>query len=195
MNCNDTVRAFIAIEISEEVRRNISRLQADFVKTGVKVKWVKPENMHLTLLFFGETQPAAVTNIVTIMDGITQETVPFVCEVSGMGFFGRPKSPRIVWAGIAGDVEILKSVQAGLVSSLKNSGLDLDSKPFVPHLTIGRIRDSRNAGNLISAIEAEKNRSFGRIEVNRLVLVKSELRPTGPIYSLLHESKLNLNVA
>lgn len=190
MNCDEFVRAFIAVEITDEIRRNISSLQSDLRDIRADVRWVKPENTHLTLIFLGDISGENAAEVAGVMDKVVRGRPPFGCEVAGLGFFGRPDAPRVLWAGIDGNIPALKDMQAGLASALAELGLKMENRPYLPHLTIGRVRSKKGAGELINAWKTRKDDRLGGFEIARVLLIKSELSPQGPNYAILHESAL-----
>ena len=181
----DVIRAFIAVEINDAIREGLTVIQDELNAAGGHVSWVKPQNIHCTLVFLGDIfQPevAAVAN--TLSDAATG-CKPFEIEISGLGFFGSPRSPRIIWAGMAGAVTPLVKLQNALVTAVLAAGLKPDLKPFNPHLTIGRVRSKRNAAALLHALEKNRDKAFGVMAVSQLVLMESRLASTGPVYSSL----------
>lgn len=190
MKCDDHVRAFIAIDISDSIREKIIRLQRRLSEAGIRISWVKPDNIHLTLAFLGNIPAQNSVVVSDLMDVVSVLHRVFTCEIKGLGYFGREKAPRIVWAGFTGDLTALASVQADLFKRLVSEGISLDSKPFVPHLTIARIKPQHRVSNLVSLMKPYKEDSFGRFDVHNLVLYRSELSPEGPFYSEMHRSSL-----
>lgn len=190
MKCSDTVRAFVAVEISDEVRQNFAALQFDLKNTRARVKWVRPGDIHLTLAFLGDIFGSMVSGVSDAMDTIAETVTPFSYEVSGIGFFGRRRSPRVIWVGAKGNLSPLMDIQARLTASLRELKLPTDDKPFVPHLTLARIRSPQNVNELVEALESRKEEYFGQVKVDRMVLFGSQLKPDGPCYTVLHESRL-----
>lgn len=188
MKFNDTVRAFAAIEINEDLRRKFTALQNELKHTHACVKWVAPANIHFTLAFLGDTFSSILDEVGRAMDAIAQTVVPFSFEVSGLGFFGRRCSPRVIWAGAKGNFSSLMDMQARLTTSLRDLNLAIDDKPFVPHLTLARVRSPQNVDELVEALESRKEEYFGQVKVDRMVLFGSQLKPAGPCYTVLHES-------
>jgi len=189
------VRAFIAVEINDAIRAGLANVQDVLKKANGHVSWVRPENIHCTLVFLGDIFMSAVESVAGAFDKAVAGSKPFEIEVTGLGYFGSARSPRIIWSGIAstgvaGAVTPLVKLQNGLVAALLTAGLKPDEKPFTPHLTIGRVRSNRNAVDLVRALEANKNKSFGKISVQRVVLMQSRLTAKGPEYTLLQSAAL-----
>jgi len=188
-----SIRTFVAIEIDECVRQELGRVQSVLRDVPARVKWVKPRNIHLTLVFLGDIAETAVRDVTETMDKTASELPRFAYEVAGIGFFGPPRSPRIIWAGAKGNLQPLKDLHGFLTLELIERGFSLSDKPFTPHLTIARIRSTKNSEELINALRRTEERSFGRVAVRRVVLFRSDLQPTGPEYTVVHESALAPN--
>jgi RNA 2',3'-cyclic 3'-phosphodiesterase len=188
MKCDGLIRAFIAVEINSGIKEKIVLLSERFRRTGVRAGWVNPANMHLTLVFMGEISMAMSDSVRTVMDTVVCNEKPFTCEVRGLGCFGKRDAPRVVWADIKGEVRFLVDVRNRICADIRVLGIEMDDRPFVPHLTIARIRSPQNAGELVQGVEAHKDDFFGKFEVDNLILVKSDLESGGPKYTILHRS-------
>jgi 2'-5' RNA ligase len=185
----NTIRAFVALEIAEPIRRKIDReITAKLRKCGVRCSWVRPENIHLTLKFLGDTPSEAVAKITRDIGMVLEGIAPLELRLEGVGTFGG-KSPKVVWAGLSGDTEALELITRVIDDVTFLHGFPREKRPFSPHLTVGRVRDPQNAGELVSKI--------GEIEIEpedfiaeRIIFMKSELTPQGSIYTPLHEYDL-----
>jgi RNA 2',3'-cyclic 3'-phosphodiesterase len=185
-----SIRTFIAVEISEEVRASLSRLQTDLQKLHAEAKWVRCGDMHLTLAFLGEIAEDIVDVIAGAMDEVAKNAVPFSYEIAGLGFFGPPRAPRVIWAGAKGNIQPLVSVQSALAVSLKELGFVLEDRPFAPHLTLARLKFPKHVERLVAEIQRRKDETFGSVQVDRIVLIKSQLGSKDERYVLLHASHL-----
>ncbi|MDD4872242.1 MAG: RNA 2',3'-cyclic phosphodiesterase [Kiritimatiellae bacterium] len=188
MSCDDLIRAFIAVEINSDIKGKINLLQERFRLMGIRAGWVKSANMHLTLVFMGDINNEISNKVCTVMDTVASAEKPFFCEVRGLGYFGKRDKPRVVWADVTGDARFLVDVQNRIYTSIRPLGIQMDDRPFVPHLTIARIRSPVDVGKLVMGIEEHKEDYFGKFDVNNLILVKSELEADGPKYTILHRS-------
>ncbi len=187
---DNVLRAFIAVEITAEVREKLAVLQSKLRKAGGRVGWVAPENIHLTMAFLGNVFAAQVAALSEALDAVAAGFKPFQFEVSDVGFFGSPKSPRIIWAGVAEEMPNLIDLQKLVAARVVGLGLPLENRPFKPHLTLGRVRSGKRADELTSALTSAKNTAFGWVPVQRLLLMQSHLEHQGVRYSILHESAL-----
>ncbi len=183
-------RLFIALELNEPTRRALVDLQSRWRAAGADVGWVRREGLHLTLLFLGETPSERVPEIAARMDACACTCPAFVFQVAGWGVFGRPDRPRVLWAGIEAPPE-LGDLQRTLADSLRASGVPLESRPFVPHITLGRVRSSRGLTALTSMLRSTMNGTrWGRVAARHVTLMRSRLEARGPIYSVVHQSAL-----
>jgi len=187
----DYFRAFIAVEITDAIRAELADVQSVVEEANGHVSWVRPQNIHCTLVFLGDIFANMVNSITTALKQATVGCKPFEIEIAGLGFFGSARSPRIIWAGMAGRTDALIELQGKITAAVLQVGLKPDEKPFKPHLTIGRVRSNRNAAALVKAIKANETKSFGKVSVERIVLMKSQLTANGPVYSLLLAKSLD----
>jgi len=183
------VRAFIAVEINEDVRREICRVQDRLKRIGSHVSWVRPENIHLTFEFLGDLARDRIVPVAGVIDRSASESRAFSLEVRGVGSFGRAGSPRVVWVGV-GDSAELCALHARAHRGLTDLGIGIEGRPFRPHMTIGRVRSSRGRKELSEALVPLGKTDFGVCGVRQLTLMQSRLRPGGPEYSPLHVAPL-----
>ncbi len=180
----DLIRIFIAVELTDSVREQIARLEQPLRKEGAKVGWVKPENLHLTLKFLGDVQAARIDDVVEATQEAVQGIEPFILSFSGLGVFPNFKRPRVIWIGVAEGSDSLGKIQRGLEERLSQRGFTREEREFSPHLTIGRVRSQRGIGGLVSKLEKTEFESE-KIEVEQVVVMGSDLRPTGAVYTPL----------
>lgn len=188
-----TVRAFVAIEIDDAVRAHLTRVQQRCAGVGCRVAWVPPENIHLTLAFLGDVFESDVPGLAAGLDGVAAGVPVFTMTVQGLGTFGPPRAPRVVWAGVAAPPRALFDLHRGVEAFLRGAGRRVEERPFAPHLTIGRVRSSRGAVALTSELASIKNTAFGDVRVFRLLLMRSHLEQPRARYSVLHASSLKGN--
>jgi 2'-5' RNA ligase len=190
----EKIRAFIAIELSPEIKRTLVRLQ-DRLKSGGRapVRWTDPNSTHLTLQFLGDTDAADVGKITSAMAAAAGGVTPFQLSVTSLGVFPNPDRVRVVWVGLAGDLEKLGRLQKNIENALAPLGFTPEARAFTPHLTLGRMRDNarpdeRQAlGRLITGL---REKPAGLLDVNAIHLFQSRLTPQGPIYTRLASVEL-----
>ena len=180
------LRCFIAVELPEELKKNIYVYMEKLKATTADVKWISPENLHLTLKFLGNTQEELLKDINKRLISLAKAHDRFSLQVSGAGVFPNIKYPRVVWLGVHDSEEIIK-LQHDIDESMEGLGFKRDEKQFTPHLTIGRVKSMRNKDALIKELATLKEVDFGKIEVINITLMKSELKPGGAEHFKLSE--------
>jgi RNA 2',3'-cyclic 3'-phosphodiesterase len=176
------LRSFIAIELPERVRSAISELQQELKKCKADIRWVKPDNIHLTLKFLGDTDEKSLDSIVEATKAACSGYGRFDLETRGVGVFPDMRAPRILWVGIS-DNDSLTGLQKSIEDGLAALGFTPEKRRFRPHLTLGRFISSSGKEGLYDKIEEHKDISPGLIEVKSLFLIKSELTPYGAEYT------------
>jgi len=191
---DQTIRSFIAIELPEAVKTGLQQLQTELTLAQYSfVKCVSPEGIHLTLKFLGNISAQKVTEITGVMEQASQGVNPFQLRLTEVGAFPTMRRPRVVWVGIKGDVDKLVDWQQRLDNGLVPLGFAKEARPFTPHLTLARLRencspgDTLKFGEMLTSSHVEVDYHF---TVNSLNLMRSQLFPTGAVYSRLAEVKL-----
>lgn len=181
------MRAFIAIELSEPVRRAIEEFIEEFRKCGVRASWVKSENLHLTLRFLGEIDEATLLGLGDSVARACRETTPFCIEIAGAGCFPNPRRPSVLWVGVPDAPEALRTVQAIAEAAAREWGLNAEGKTYRPHVTVARIRDSRGRDGFSKRLDEATAFRAGEFTVQNVSLFSSILTPQGAIYRKLRE--------
>jgi 2'-5' RNA ligase len=184
------IRSFIAIDLPEATRHTLAAVQEHLKQSGAGVRWVKPSSIHLTLKFLGNIQAAQVEDIALAVAQEIRDQPPITLGAAGLGAFPSRRKPRVLWIGMEGEVQRLNGIQARLENALEPLGFDREKRPFRPHLTIGRVKDRRRLQSLIDAMAELKIPEFDSFDVTEIILYKSDLRPTGAIYTKLHRMPL-----
>jgi 2'-5' RNA ligase len=184
------MRSFVAVEIPQEIRRGLASLQGELGECGSVVQWVRPEAIHLTLKFLGEIDPARVEAIRHAAGRVVGRHPPFPLRVAGMGCFPGFDRPRVVWVGLTGDEGRLQALQGEMESCLEGLGFPRETRPFRPHLTLGRVRSPRGRDRLLARIQGLMGLELGRFDVTTVTQFRSELRPSGARYTPLWEARL-----
>ncbi len=183
------VRVFVAVDIGDEVRGALALEIKALKKRHTKVKWVAADCIHLTLAFLGEIPEGRLPEINGALDEVAALLNGFDCEVKGVGWFGSARSPRVVWAGMREDPGLMV-LQAGVAESLRQLGFVPEDRAFHPHLTLGRVKSAGDGEGLASVLSGRRDVVFGATKVDRVLVMRSQLRPQGPEYSVLHEAAL-----
>lgn len=177
------IRTFVAVEVDEASRRELARLLTSFRASQADVKWVSPENLHLTLKFLGDIPPEAIGEVVGRLDQVSRGVKPFRLRLGGLGAFPTGAAPRVVWVGVTEGRAELSALAAKVEEALADSAARREERPFSAHLTLGRVRSPRNRERLQATMSRLKDFAGPGATVNRMVLFSSDLRPTGPIYT------------
>ncbi len=183
------MRSFIAIELSEEVKSALSLLQDELKGGGPDIRWVKPDNIHLTLKFLGSIDGKNIGNIVQQIEGACAKYPFFELEISGIGVFPNMRSPKVLWAGILYP-DLLAGLHGEIENRLSSIGHSREGRRFSPHLTLGRFRSLKGRASMSERIELHKNDRLGSISVRTISLMKSDLGPAGAQYSRIAEISL-----
>lgn len=181
------LRSFLAIELPEFILNRIGEVQKDLKSFRADVRWVSPEKIHLTLKFFGNIEESEIDPIVKSIEEPVQTTSPIFITVRGMGAFPSLKNPRVIWVGLHDEKKVLISFQDRIERELEKIGYPPEGRPFQPHLTLGRMKSSRGKDDLARGMERHKEEEFGQFQVEKVTLFKSDLKPTGPVYTPLRE--------
>ncbi len=183
------MRCFIAIELPEAVKSALTGIEEELKKTRADVRWVKPENIHLTLKFLGNIEEKQTDEIIKIMGDVCSRYYPFNLEIRGMGAFPNIKSPRVLWVGIEGN-DTLKTLQEEIDKGMETIGFEREDRAFTAHLTIGRFRSFIEKEGLLKMIKLHEKDPFGSIDVRSLSLMRSDLHPEGARYTKILEIPL-----
>ena len=184
------IRSFIAIDFPEEIRKALEDIQKELKQCGAGVRWVKPGSIHLTLKFLGNIHPAQVEDIALAVAQEIRDEPPITLGAAGLGAFPSRRKPRVIWIGMEGEVQRLTRIQTRVENALEPLGFVREKRGFRPHLTIGRVKDRRKLQALIDAMAELKIPEFDSFDVTEIILYKSDLRPTGAIYTKLHRMSL-----
>ena len=186
------MRLFVAMDLPDEARRAIAaeqkRIVAALANSRDSLKLVKPEHMHLTLLFLGEVQEARVSGVVAVMNTAVDVTA-FEIAFGGAGVFPPRGAPRALWIGVTTGGVALAHLQSAIAERIRSLEIALDNRPFHPHLTLARWRESRSSDRA-NALAAAPRGEIARVHVDRATLYHSRLLSAGPIYTPLAHATL-----
>jgi 2'-5' RNA ligase len=185
-----TLRTFVAVELNPRVRSRAADLAERLRATQVKASWTKPDNMHLTLKFLGDTDEGRIADIAKHLLDATLEQQPFTIHVAGAGAFPDTRRPRTVWIGVQEGRQEICDLANRVEAALTRLGVRREKRPFAPHLTIARVRGSGPAqSELGQAVAAQRNFDAGTTMVEEVVLFASHLEPSGARYEPLARSR------
>ena len=177
------MRLFVALAISEEVRRQVALLIGELRERDRAMGWVNSQNLHITLKFIGEVPANRVPVICeTLASVATGQSLSL--EFNGLGFFPDVRRPSVVWVGITSAAQ-LASLASHIDQALATIGVPREEKPFIPHLTIARIKERRGSPAFAASIEEKSRRSFGVMSAGEFHLMESKLKSGGAEYTTL----------
>jgi len=179
------MRAFIAVEIPEHIQQTVGNYINEIEDQLPDIKWVRPENLHLTIKFLGDVTERQADALRGCLNVMAENFSPFDISLSDLGFFPSRIQPKVVWLGADSGIGDLLDLFHEMEDCLEDAGFDGEARTFSPHLTIGRVKRQRNI------IVPETVPEFEEVEfrVSRIALIKSTLTPDGPIYKKLAEKE------
>ncbi len=184
-------RCFAALELNDDVRLRLAEIQHRLRQAGAHVGWSAPRDFHLTLIFLGHVIEARIAELAVCLDRAASGHGPFSFQVSGLGHFGSPNAPRVLWAGVPQPPRELLDLQREVAKALEGGGdAEPEARPYAPHITLGRVKSSRGLGELTSTARALMNTPFGVVGVHRALLMRSHTDEPEARYSVLHASRL-----
>lgn len=186
------IRAFIAVELPEAVRMAVGEVQDRLKRahTTLKISWTKIGNLHLTLQFLGYVEEQTIPKISDALSAVAAQHTAFDVPVGGVGAFPNERAPRVLWVGCRDDAGRLKALAAAVQSAMSTFGFPREQREFTAHLTLGRVKLPRPDVALTRALDSVKDCNCGTLRVEAIHLFRSELHPTGSIYTKLSSHKL-----
>ncbi len=181
-----TIRSFIAINITETLRAEFSEIISVLKKSGSDMKWVRPENLHLTLKFLGNVEIQKLEAIKTGLKNALSGNTSFDISFEGIGCFPNFRKPRVIWIGIKAAPD-LQNIYRDVENALFPLGIDKEKRSFSPHLTLGRFNSTKRLQVLTDIMTPFRDKKFGAMRVNKISLMKSELLKEGARYSVIAE--------
>lgn len=189
------VRAFLALTLTDATRAAVAEEIERLRPLSRAVGWVPAQNLHVTLKFLGQQSDSRLAEVIDAVGDAAAHHPPFCLGLHGLGAFPGMERPRILWVGASDGALAARALQAGIESALEQREFAPESRPWHPHLTIGRVFDERRwrreSGPAIrEAIAAAARRSYGELPVARVMLMRSDLSSQGARYSELHSVDL-----
>jgi len=187
------LRCFVAIELPEAVKRELTRIQSQLKNAGnAPAKWVDPQGIHLTLQFLGDVDEILIPRVSEAVRLGCAGSAPFGLALGGPGVFPNPARPRVVWVGLTGDLDSLNRLQQGIEVRLKDLGFTPEDRAFTPHLTLARVREEAAPPERqkLGKIVTEFKPAAAGFRVTEVSLMRSQLNPGGAIYTRLSAAEL-----
>jgi len=185
------VRTFVAVELDDACCRALAGAVERLRPVAAGVRWVRPEAMHLTLKFIGEIDELAVPRAIEAMRPAADAAGPFTMAIAGLSGFPPRGTPRVIHVGVEEPDGTLTALQAAVEQALAEElGVAPEKRRWTPHITLGRVKDRRRCPRMEQIAAALPDQDFGEVRVGSFVLMQSELRPTGAVYTPLHRFAL-----
>jgi len=190
MENRKVIRTFVAVCLDAEVRGRISAVAERAKKLAPNVKWVAPDNFHVTLKFLGGVSAGRVARVQDALDEIAREFTAFDLSLSGLGVFPTPRRPRVIWVGVEEGREQLVALAKAVEDRLVRAGFEKEDKPFRSHITIGRVREGKPVEGLVEGLAEIDTGNLGVQRIDSITVMESTLRPGGSEYTPLSVHKL-----
>ena len=185
------IRTFVAVDVDAEVRRRASQLIDTLSDIAPSVRWVTPENLHVTLKFLGDAPDSEIYEICRRVSKVASRHVAFSPRFVGVGAFPSPERPRTIWIGIDEGAAALEALHTEIDETLGDLGYPLEPRAYRAHLTIGRVSQRhRQTGALREQILHRENQEFGRTTALECLVMASEITSEGPRYSVMGRGSL-----
>ncbi len=183
------MRLFIASPLTEEIEKILAEVIFDLKQKRGRVKWVDAKNIHLTLKFLGETDESNVEPIKSAIQQVAVRHHKIDSSINKIGAFPNLNRPRVIWVGLSEGIDALKALASDTENEMAELGFEKEKRPFKTHLTLGRVKDDAGLYDLKEAIKNYELEPQAVI-FDKIILFKSTLTPSGPIYDRLFEADL-----
>lgn len=194
MDNETTIRAFIAVEIGDEMQRALTETQKQLKQRLYfsSFRWTAPTGIHITLKFLGDVLPSRLDAIKSALEGITSQHTEFHLSAEDLGVFPSPNRPAVLWVGLQGELTQLHRLRDDVERVIAPLGFPTERRPFSPHLTLARIKEPSAAEvtALREVLRDDPVGLLGEIGVSELVLMRSDLSPSGARYTRLASFEL-----
>ncbi len=184
------LRTFIAFHLPGPVREHIRDIQDRLRPCGFRMRWVRPESVHLTLKFLGDIDPAAVEPITGALSEAVAGVPPVRLSLGGIGVFPTVRRARVLWVGLRGDTHPLIQIQKRIDTVMEGCGFPRETRPFKAHLTLGRAKGVLDPRRLAEIIEDFADMEAEPFTADEVILYRSELKPDGAVYTRLSAAVL-----
>lgn len=179
------VRTFIAIEMPDGVKAAVKDIQAELIKTRADVAWTSPEGLHLTLKFLGDVQASRIEELTAAVASAIEGVGAIELGVSGIGVFPNQRAPRVVWLGLSGELDKLRTLNEKIEDACTRLGYKREDRPFKPHLTLGRVKSPGGQARLTKILAMLEHVTTEGFTADRVSIIRSDLNPDGAIYTEL----------
>lgn len=179
-------RTFLAIDVNESIRKQAQVMQTVLAACGAAVRWVTPKNLHITLQYLGDVSDRDLAEVCRLVPKAVAKNEPFRLAISGLGAFPNLRRPKVLWAGVDEGRDALLELFAAIATPLEAAGLYRpEDRPYTPHLTLGRVVSDTDSGRIASMIAEHRGWTAGVTNVDEVLILASDLRRSGPEYSVI----------
>ncbi len=185
------MRSFISVDLPDELTGRIKNLQDRLRETNADINYVSPEKVHVTLKFLGDVDKKMVPRIEEKLRNALSGFSEFKASIEGVGVFPNMDYIKVIWLGVDRGEKEFEQLFSSVEQEMVDLGFEEEEHDFVPHATIGRVKSGKNKGKLINKLKNIEEAYIGKIDVNKVLLKKSELKPNGPEYTTLREVDLD----
>ena len=186
-----TIRTFIAIKASQRVNNNVSKVIGRMASLCDQYRWVKPENLHVTLNFVGDVVDIEIPELCNLIKGSIEPLESFEMSLQGVGGFASAEEPRVLWIGVDQGAEELRRLYKALADVLHHWGVNKERNEYIPHMTLGRLgRGGRWNDELLTLVHKLRSHDGGFCQVNEVIIYSSFLERGGPTYTPMARIKL-----
>lgn len=180
------IRSFLAFELPLEIKNIVARVSGELRQSTLNARWVKADNIHLTMVFMGNIETEDIPAIGKGVHDVCQTYHPFDISLNGIGCFPNKRNPRVLWLGLDGDLEQMSIFRDDLQRYLSDFGIKEEKRKFKPHLTLGRFRKPKRLNvQQDEALSKHEHVSSSVCSLEELILFKSDLKPGGAVYTKL----------
>lgn len=181
------IRSFLAFELPSDIKRVVSHVSEEMRKSLLDVRWVKVNNIHITVVFIGNILEEHLRPMGKTVAEVCQRYGSFSVSLKGAGIFSSRKTPRVIWIRLEGDLERMSYFRDALQAGLKPFGIKIEKRQFKPHLTLGRFRKGAKPGVYLDKLLSRyQNLSTPLYALGELTLFRSDLDPKGAVYTKLN---------
>lgn len=179
----DMRRVFVAIKLPDPVIKVLADFQRELRHCDLKIRWTRPETIHLTLKFLGDVHAESIGKICDSVKTAVGDMTAFQLSAKGVGVFPGVRRSRVLWTGLSGETDRLENLHHAIDSALAEMGFGKDDRRFTGHLTLGRFTGSSDPETLIDILKTYANKASETFAVEEVHVIQSDLKPSGPIYT------------
>jgi 2'-5' RNA ligase len=178
------IRSFLAFELPQDIKQIVTRVSGETRKSSLDVRWVRPEFIHLTVVFMGDIESEQIPPMGESLSAVCSHHSPFRISLKPMGCFPNSRNPRVIWLGIDGDLDRMSRFRDDLQRALSSFGIKEEDRAFRPHLTLGRFKKpGKRQMELEQLLATYRDLSSPACTLSELVLFRSDLKPGGAMYT------------